>query len=290
MQHLFQKLITLDQNFLTIILITLFFTLEQFINTPHKFSRRGRHFINNLPFIILIIALFFFLTTYIVASIQWLNNHHIGLFYFIHIPYALKVIIGVACFDMTTYWLHRVAHKIPLLWRLHRVHHSDTSMDSSTYFRGHPIEAINLAIANVVGAAVFGLDINTLTLYFVILIPVQILEHSNIEFPQWTDKVFGIIFTTPNLHKIHHHQYQYYTDSNFADIFILWDRLFGTYKYVPVKQIPYGLQEFDDSRKQTFWYLIISPFKKIERLKDKPLSEKEPVLMKNNFVEDRQLK
>jgi sterol desaturase/sphingolipid hydroxylase (fatty acid hydroxylase superfamily) len=80
------------------------------------------------------------------------------------------------------------------------------------------------------------------------------------------DKTFGMIFTTPNLHKVHHHREQYYTDSNFADIFILWDKLFGTYKYVPVKDIRYGLDEFDEPKKQTFWYLLISPFINIKRV------------------------
>jgi len=284
MQYLFHKLIALDQNILTVILITLFFTSEQLLQTPHKFSKRGGHFINNLPFIVIITALFYVLTIYIVASIQWLNDHHVGLFYFFYVPYAIKVVVGVGCFDLTSYWLHRISHKIPLLWRLHRVHHSDTSMDSSTYFRGHPVESINFAIGNVVAAAFFGLDINILTLYFVILIPVQILEHANIEFPQSIDRIFGKVFTTPNLHKIHHHQYQYYTDSNFADIFILWDRLFGTYKYVPVKEITYGLQEFDDNKKQTFWYLLISPFKNIERVKKLKESSLHAVTKNNNLL------
>jgi sterol desaturase/sphingolipid hydroxylase (fatty acid hydroxylase superfamily) len=73
------------------------------------------------------------------------------------------------------------------------------------------------------------------------------------------------VFLTPNLHRVHHDQDQRYTDSNYADVFILWDRLFGTYQYKPTEQIKYGLKEFSDPKQETFWYLIKSPFLNITR-------------------------
>jgi sterol desaturase/sphingolipid hydroxylase (fatty acid hydroxylase superfamily) len=74
------------------------------------------------------------------------------------------------------------------------------------------------------------------------------------------------VITTPNIHKVHHEQDQHYTDSNFSDIFILWDRLFGTFKTKPVEQIKLGLKEFDEEKKQTFWYLMKSPFINVKRI------------------------
>lgn len=103
-------------------------------------------------------------------------------------------------------------------------------------------------------------------LYFFILIPFAILEHSNLHIPRWVDTTLGWIFVTPNMHKVHHAQDQHYTDSNFADIFILWDRLFGTYKYLPVNEIKFGLKEFDEDGKQTFVYQLKSPFINIQRI------------------------
>ena len=94
--------------------------------------------------------------------------------------------------------------------------------------------------------------------------------------------MFGKIFTTPNLHKVHHSQNQEYTDSNFADIFILWDKFFGTYKYLPVKKIEYGLQEFNEEKKQTFWYLIISPFLKIKRIANNEINKKDSHITDGN--------
>jgi len=141
------------------------------------------------------------------------------------------ILNGSTRFDFTNYWFHRTAHKVPLLWRFHRVHHSDASMDASTNFRGHPIESIFwFGTSNIVTAAVFGLDLMSLGLFFLVATPFFFFEHANFRFPKWLDKTVGLVFTTPNLHKVHHEQDQYYTDSNFSDIFILWDKIFGTYK------------------------------------------------------------
>jgi sterol desaturase/sphingolipid hydroxylase (fatty acid hydroxylase superfamily) len=75
------------------------------------------------------------------------------------------------------------------------------------------------------------------------------------------------------MHKVHHEQDQFYTDSNYSDIFILWDRLFGTYKYKPTEQISFGLKEFEDEKKQTFWYLLISPFINMGRVTSEDLKK-----------------
>ena len=146
------------------------------------------------------------------------------------------------------------------------MHHSDTTMDSTTYFRIHPLEILVFGTANIVGAAIFGLDLMAMALYFFILIPFAILEHTNLLIPRWVDTTLGWIFVTPNMHKVHHAQDQHYTDSNFADIFIVWDRLFGTYKYLPVNKIKFGLKEFDEDKKQTFLYQMKSPFINIQRI------------------------
>ena len=104
------------------------------------------------------------------------------------------------------------------------------------------------------------------------------MEHSNIELRIWLDKTLGLVFTTPNIHKVHHDQDQHYTDSNYADIFIIWDRIFGTFKYKPAETIKFGLKEFEEDRKQSFWYLMKSPFMKVKRIGSEELEEmKQPL-------------
>ena len=255
-------------------MMVIFYSLEQIINTQFKFNKRPQHLLNNVWFQVVFYVCNIFYATITVFSIEWLNDHHVGLFFLVQLPVWIKLIVGVALLDMVTYWFHRTAHKVPLLWRFHRVHHSDTSMDASTNFRSHPIELLLwFGTSNIVASAIFGLDLLTLGLYFLVATPFFFLEHSNFRFPKWLDKTFGLIFTTPNLHKVHHEQDQYYTDSNFSDIFILWDRIFGTYKDKPVEEIKFGLKEFENDKKQTFWYLMISPFINMGRVSSEDLKK-----------------
>ncbi|MEJ7740197.1 MAG: sterol desaturase family protein [Chitinophagaceae bacterium] len=260
-------LLSIDLNYIIIGLIVIFFTLEQVVTTQFKYNKRPQHFFNNILFQVVFFIGNIFWATVTVFSIEWLNHNQVGLFYLIDLPVWVKLLLGVAMIDLVTYWFHRMSHRVPLLWRFHRVHHSDTSMDSSTYFRSHPFELLLwFGTSNIIASALFGLDLMTLGVYFLIGTPFFIIEHANLRLPTWVDKTFGLVFTTPNIHKVHHEKDQHYTDSNYADIFILWDRLFGTYKYKPAEQIQIGLEEFDDAKKQTFWYLFKSPFLNLKRV------------------------
>ena len=267
-------LLSIDINYILIGFMVIFYSLEQFFNPQFTFNKRPQHLFHNVLFQVAFFVGNIFWATVTVFSIEWLNNHQVGLFYLIEVPVWVKLILGVAMFDFVNYWFHRTAHFIPVLWRFHRVHHSDTSMDASTNFRSHPIELILwFGTSNIAAAAIFGLDLPSLGLFFLVATPFFFLEHSNLRFPKWLDKTFGLIFTTPNLHKVHHEQDQHYTDSNFSDIFILWDRIFGTYKYKPVEDIKFGLKEFDEDKKQNFWYLIKSPFIKVKRISSDELAK-----------------
>jgi sterol desaturase/sphingolipid hydroxylase (fatty acid hydroxylase superfamily) len=265
MENIISSINSIDGNYVIIFLIALFYSLERLLGTPFKFDRRLNHFFNNFLFMI---AFYFANIAFAIVQvgiIEWTSANLVGLFYLIEIPLWLKVILGVMTLDFTSYWFHRLAHTSPLFWRLHRVHHSDTSMDTSTFFRGHPLEVLIFGTSSVVASIIFGLDLSVLGVYFLVILPFLIAQHSNIQLPDWTDKVFGKVFITPNIHKVHHDQNQFYTDSNFADIFVFWDKLFGTYKYSSVKSRRYGLKEFDNNKRQTFWYLMISPFMRIDQ-------------------------
>lgn len=259
--EIIEKLSSIDTNYIAVALIVLFFSLEQILSTQFNFKQRPQHLLQNLPFYIIFFIANFAWAILVVYSFEWINARQIGLFHYIELPIWLKLFLGVAMIDLVTYWFHRMAHNVPIVWRFHRVHHSDTTMDSTTYFRGHPIELFFwFGISNIIAAAIFGLDLMTLGLYYVIATPFFVIEHVNLKFPKWLDKTIGWVITTPNLHKVHHEQDEQHTNSNYADIFILWDRIFGTYSYKPVEKINVGLKEFDTPKKQTFWYLFISPF------------------------------
>jgi len=270
--EIINKLLAIDLNYIIIGLITVFYSLEQLLDSSVTFNKKAKHLFHNFLFYAVFFLANILWATVLVFSIEWLNENKVGLFYLVQLPAWAKLILGIAVFDFVSYWFHRMAHKVPLIWRFHRVHHSDTRMDSTTYFRGHPIEVfLWFGLSNILAAGLFGLDLIALGFYYLVATPFFIIEHSRLRFPEWLDKTAGLLFVTPNLHKVHHEQDQYYTDSNYSDIFILWDRLFGTYKHKPVEEMKFGLAEFDEPKKQSFWYLIISPFINIKRVSSEEL-------------------
>ncbi|WP_295668955.1 sterol desaturase family protein [uncultured Mucilaginibacter sp.] len=260
MEAIFQKIINFDQNLLAIIALVVFYTLEEVLNTTFEFKNRPRHLLNSALLQLGYVMVNFGLAFVMVACFQWIDQHHVGLFNIIEIPYPLKLVIGLVCFDFTFYWAHRLYHLSSFFWRLHRVHHSDNSLDSTSALRFHPFDALLDSAMSIVAAAIFGLDISVVLFYFVLYIPLLFAQHSNFIFPVWTDKVLGKIFASPNFHKVHHHKDQQFTDSNYGNLFIVWDKLYGTFKYLPVKDIKYGLEEFDGPEQQRLFFLLKSPF------------------------------
>lgn len=272
--ELLNKLLAINPNYILIGLMVLFYSMEQLLSTQFKFTKRPQHLFQNSLFYAVFFLLGILWSSVTVFSVEWFNNQRIGLFYLVQLPIGLKLPVGIALFDLTSYWFHRLSHVVPLLWRFHRVHHSDTTMDASTNFRGHPLESfLWFGSSSILAAAIFGLDLLTMGVYLFITMVFFVLQHSNLLFPKWIDKSLGLVITTPNLHKVHHEQDQYYTDSNFADIFIVWDRLFGTFKSKPVEQIKLGLKEFDEEKKQTFLYLMKSPFINVKRVSSDELNK-----------------
>lgn len=273
--EILDTILNINPNYIIVGLLAIFFTLEQVSGTPFSFEQRGKHLFQNILFQIVLTVLNIFFVSIQVYCIEWLNSNDIGILYIVELPFWIKLFLGVVLYDFTTYWIHRASHKIPLLWRLHRVHHSDTTMDSSTTFRFHPLELIFIyQTGNILTAGIFGTDLTSMALYYFIIYIFFFLEHSNLNYPKWLNNSFGLVFVMPDYHRVHHHQEQFYTDSNFADIFIIWDRIFGTFKLIPVEEIKYGLIEFEQEKEQTFLYLMKSPFIDIERIGSaKPMEE-----------------
>jgi sterol desaturase/sphingolipid hydroxylase (fatty acid hydroxylase superfamily) len=268
------KLLAIDINIIVVGLIVIFYVAENIFATQFKFDKMRQHLLHNVLMQVTIYLGSLVTAVLVVNAVDWLNANKVGLLHYLDLPMWLNLVLGVMAFDFVNYWFHRTAHRIPVLWRFHRVHHSDTRMDASTNLRAHPVDLlVYFGLSNVVAAAIFGMDVPALGVFFLVITPYVFIEHSNIRFPVWLDKTFGLFFTTPNMHKVHHEQDQYYTDSNYADIFIIWDRIFGTFKYKSAGQINFGLKEFDEDKKQTFWYLIRSPFINMGRVTSEDLKK-----------------
>jgi sterol desaturase/sphingolipid hydroxylase (fatty acid hydroxylase superfamily) len=260
MEKFFNYITNINPDIFMALILACLFSLEQLFSSVASILKRVPHLINSIFLQIGYILLNFGLATLVIKALDWTAADKVGLFNIIQAPYYIKVIFGVLCIDFVNYWAHRINHTWELFWRLHRVHHSDTTMDSSTTYRFHPLDAVLDNFASVTAALIFGLDGSILIFWLILYTPLLVLHHTNFIMPKWFDNTFGKIIVSPNFHKIHHHQNQEFTDSNYGLMFIFWDKLFRTYKRLSVKEIKYGLKEFDEPKRQNFWFLLKSPF------------------------------
>lgn len=265
MQKVYDFLVAVNPDIFIAIVIALLFTLEQIFSNAPSFTRRAPHLLTNILLQTGYTVLNYGLAWIVVSCFHWISANHIGLFNLVTIPFFVKIVAGIFCIDLVNYWAHRLYHRVELLWRLHRVHHSDTALDTSSAYRFHPFDALLDNAAAIVAVLVFGLDPSSLIIWFILYVPVLVLHHTRFIMPNWFDQSFGRIIVSPNFHKVHHHQLQVYTDSNYGLLFIFWDKLFGTFQQIPVRDIAYGLEEFDQPERQAPGFLLKSPFLKLKK-------------------------
>lgn len=248
--------------YIIIIYIGIFITLEHF--WPHSKDRKNRirHLLNNSGLLIISTAINFFISLILIVWVQYVDQNNIGLMNLLNLSATIKTFIGVIVLDFTSYFIHRFIHRSKFLWRFHRVHHSEMDMDTSTSFKFHPLEAVILSPALLAEIGLIGISFPAIILYNTILLPIFFILHSNLNYPRWVEKILSPIFATPEFHRVHHSDEQKYTDSNYGDIFSIWDKLFGTYQKTDHQNIHYGLKEFNDEKTQSFWYMITAPFRK----------------------------
>jgi sterol desaturase/sphingolipid hydroxylase (fatty acid hydroxylase superfamily) len=194
---------------------------------------------------------------------DWAAAKSYGLLPFVGIGGAAAIALGVLARSFSSWAMHLAMHKIPLLWRVHRVHHTDDFFDISTTVRFHPVEfliSVPIALAVIVG---LGIPPLAIILYELLDAAMAVWTHANIRLPRWLDRGLKLLFVTPDMHRIHHSTYQPETDSNYGATLSVWDRLFGTYVGEPVvalSDMRLGLNECRDSRTYSLFWLLKLPF------------------------------
>lgn len=167
--------------------------------------------------------------------------------------------------SLAGYGFHRATHKIPFLWRMHRVHHSDTHLDVTTSVRVHPAEMTLLIVAMTFIAGFGGLSPYGLIAYEIAESVNTLFTHTQYRLPVWLDRALRTVFVTPNMHALHHSSHQPETDSNYGGVFSFWDRLFGSYTTEPRGVLKYGLDEFPRERAASLWWQVKMPWVKVRR-------------------------
>ena len=176
-------------------------------------------------------------------------------------PWAQATIV-VAVLDFSFYVAHVAMHKVPVLWRFHRVHHSDPFVDVTTTIRQHPGESVIRYVFLAVFAGVLGASPHSFGVYRVWSAINGLFEHANVRMPLWLDSALSLVTTWPHMHKIHHSRSAVETDTNYGNIFSIWDRMFAT--FTPSKygvDVIYGLDDLDDAATRTTRRLLSLPFR-----------------------------
>ncbi|MDK2857143.1 MAG: hypothetical protein PWQ89_262 [Verrucomicrobiota bacterium] len=219
--------------------------------------RRGKHLARNIGVALLNGAMIglLFLPLWSRAAVP-----EFGLLHRFSMPGWLHTLFAILLLDCWTYWWHRLNHRIPFLWRFHRMHHSDPWMDVTTARRFHPGEIAFSSLLRLPLIFLLGIHLWELLLYGALMGLVVDFHHANIALPERIDRWLRAWIVTPAMHKVHHSRIQAETDSNYTSLLSVWDRLFGSFRLRPdLAAIHIGLDEWSEPPNQTLRGLLNTP-------------------------------
>lgn len=193
----------------------------------------------------------------------WLGENNFGLLNLVELPVWVELLLAIMLLDfIAQYVAHRMLHKYKWMWKLHIVHHSDTHVDATTGTRHHPGDYVVREMFALAAIFISGMPVAFYLVYRILSIFCTYMTHANWHIPQWLDKGMSYVFVSPDMHKFHHHFERPWTDSNFGNIFSLWDRAFGTFVYDDPQKIKYGLDILDPKTDEDVMYQFKVPFDK----------------------------
>ena len=177
---------------------------------------------------------------------QYGSQHKIGLLYLFPMPLWAFTLLGLLLLDLIgAYFIHWLQHRVKWMWKFHLIHHSDTWVDTTTANRHHPGESVFRAVLTLAAVAVTGAPLWLVFFYQSLSVLLSQFNHANISLPKRLDKAISLIIVSPDMHKVHHHHTQPLTDTNYGNIFSLWDRMFGTFTYVAdTRSLQYGIDTY----------------------------------------------
>jgi sterol desaturase/sphingolipid hydroxylase (fatty acid hydroxylase superfamily) len=199
----------------------------------------------------------------IVAAADWAQVARFGLLHAVDVSPVAAFAIGFLGRAFLSWGTHYLNHKVPFLWAIHRVHHTDTRLDVSTTVRFHPLEFAFSTPLTLAGVVALGAPPVAILIYELMDAGVTVFSHANVRLPWWVDRPLRLFIVTPDVHRVHHSSYQPETDSNYGAVLTIWDRLLGTYRRKSAADLATqetGLSETQDSRSRNLFWLLILPF------------------------------
>ena len=249
-----------DRDLILTTVLVVFYILECLFPYFDTFGNKWRHAFRNL-FIIGVNAVI--INFSLLPLIRYSTDTSWGLFNAVDLDWGLELAATVILIDVLTYVMHVLFHRIPILWRFHRMHHSDTEMDVTSGSRFHIGEhAISISVRCEL-YALFAMKLENVVLYEAVFLANVLFHHANVSVGEQLDRIYRVFLTSPNMHKVHHSDLKIETDSNYTSLFSLWDRLFGTFRIVRnPKDIKYGIKGLENQ--QTITGMLLTPFKDLD--------------------------
>jgi sterol desaturase/sphingolipid hydroxylase (fatty acid hydroxylase superfamily) len=241
--------------------MVLFWLIEGYYPLFRFSYKRYRHARMNLVLLGTTVVLNLLLGIFTIRICDWVTTQHIGIINWLQLPTWAAIVVGLMFGDLFGQYIpHRIMHRVKWMWKFHMVHHSDTHVDVTTGTRHHPGEWIFREFFMIIGILVVGIPVWLYFLYRSCSAFFTYFNHANIQVPRWLDKPISLFFVSPNMHKVHHHYVRPLTDTNYSNIFSVWDRLFGTFAYEDVSTLRYGLDVLDDADDEKLTYQLKIPF------------------------------
>ncbi len=274
----FETIPTLHRSLILVGGITLFWLLEGLLPLYNFKYKKWKHAIPNLFFTLTTVIVNFALAFLLLSSADWVTANDFGIINWLpEMPLWLYALLGVLLLDFFgAYLAHYVEHKVKPLWMIHIVHHTDHKVDTTTANRHHPLESVIRFAFTLVGVFIVGAPIALVMLYQSLSLVATQFTHANIKLPKKLDKAMSYFLVSPDMHKVHHHYVLPYTDSNYGNIFSVWDRLFGTYMEFDREKLVYGVDVFpDEAENSSIANLLKQPFQKYKAPTVKPIEGKD---------------
>jgi len=222
--------------------LALFWSLESIVPllkfSYHKWKHAGINIFFTLTTVLINLAF----ASLLYLSSHWAVNHSFGIVQWLQLPLWAEAILGLLLLDLIgAYLIHYLEHRVRWMWRFHIIHHSDPYVDTTTANRHHPVESVFRAIFTTLAVLIAGAPMWLVMLYQSLSVLFSQFNHANIRLPEKVDKWLSYLIVSPNMHKVHHHYRLPLTDTNYGNIFSIWDRLFGTYAFCPPQKLHYGI-------------------------------------------------
>jgi len=266
----FESISSLHRGLILVGGITLFWLIEN-VYPLFKFQyNKIEHAGINIFFTITTIIINFLMAFILLLAADFAIQQNFGILQWLpQMNIWVYTIVGLLLLDLIgAYLVHLIEHKVTFLWRFHLIHHTDTWIDTTSANRHHPGESIIRFFFTVIGVLIVGSPMWMVFLYQSLSVVFSQFNHANIPLPKKMDKLLSYFIISPDMHKVHHHYKLPYTDSNYGNIFSIWDRLFGTFSYLDREKIIYGVDtHMKPEENNQLVNLLKIPFQKYRALK-----------------------